>query len=172
MFIVLSTIGDQFLVRIMFALSECRLPGVVAFFRLLNSTWWLADVTDGTLETTNRTDHRFGLALVVIAMVSCDFLLIEYGGENWSKDHQCYLPLNFRDHVEITQRRRFIRRFNKWRANSGRKQWKVCTISPNLCTTLQRVLTPKAQLQIDLQCNLFALEFWRIFSSLFPIDFF
>ena len=82
MFIVLSTIGDQFLVRIMFALSECRLPGVVAFFRLLNSTWWLADVTDGTLETTNRTDHRFGLALVVIAMVSCDFLLIEYGGEN------------------------------------------------------------------------------------------
>lgn len=72
-FIVLSTIGDQFLVRII---------GVVAFFRLLNSTWCLADVTDGTLETTNRIDHRFGLALVVIAMVSCGFLLIEYGGEN------------------------------------------------------------------------------------------
>ena len=106
-----------------------------SIFRLLNSIWCLADVTDGTLETTNRIDHRFGLALVVIAMVSCGFLLIEYGGENWSKDHQCHLPLNFRDHVEITQRRRFIRRFNKWRANSGREQWKVCIISSNLCTT-------------------------------------
>lgn len=71
----------------MFVLSECWFLGVVVFFRLFNLIWCLVDVIDGILEMINGIDYWFGLVLVVIVMVFCGFLLIEYGGENWLKDY-------------------------------------------------------------------------------------